>query len=276
MSPDYVVIGHVAKDLTPDGWRLGGTAAYASLTAHVLGLRPGLVTSFADDHALGPLAGFACARTASAHSTTFENLYGADGRVQFLRARAAPLTRAAIPAEWLRAPLIHLAPLAQEFAPELASAFPDSFVGLTPQGWLRQWDEHGRVVNDGWPQALEVLPHVSATVVSIEDLRGDWSLAAQWAAAARVLVVTDGAQGCAAFAKGERARWFPAPRKTQVDPTGAGDIFAAAFFIHLRETQDLRASVRFATELAANSVTRPGLAGVPTAEEAAAARRRVE
>ena len=36
---DYLVIGHVAHDLIPDGWRLGGTAAYSALTAHALGLR---------------------------------------------------------------------------------------------------------------------------------------------------------------------------------------------------------------------------------------------
>ena len=35
---DYLVIGHVAHDLTPDGWRLGGTAAYSALTAQALGM----------------------------------------------------------------------------------------------------------------------------------------------------------------------------------------------------------------------------------------------
>ena len=30
---DYLVIGHVAHDLTPEGPRLGGTAAYSALTA---------------------------------------------------------------------------------------------------------------------------------------------------------------------------------------------------------------------------------------------------
>jgi hypothetical protein len=38
MEPvDYLVIGHVAHDLTPEGWRLGGTAAYSALTARALG-----------------------------------------------------------------------------------------------------------------------------------------------------------------------------------------------------------------------------------------------
>jgi sugar/nucleoside kinase (ribokinase family) len=52
-----------------------------------------------------------------------------------------------------------------------------------------------------------------------------------------------------------------------VDATGAGDIFAAAFFIRLHTTRDPWEAARFATQLAAYSVTRPGLEGVPTQEE---------
>ena len=274
----YLAIGHIAKDLVRDGWRLGGTVSYAALTAHALGYRPGLVTSYADDLDLGPLAGFACTRIASPATTTFENLYGPAprGRTQFLRMRPAPLTPAAIPTAWRRAPLIHLAPLAQVLVPEIACGFEGAFVGLTPQGWLRQRDAKGRVTTHGWPGAFEILPCLNATVLSLDDLRGDWSLAEQWAAAAQVLVVTQGARGCTVFVNGKHARHFPASPKTQVDPTGAGDVFAAAFFIYLYETRDPWVSARFANLIAAISVTRPGLDGVPTPEEVASARMRVE
>ncbi len=43
---DYLVIGHIARDLTPSGPRLGGTVAYSGLTARALGLRVGIVTSW--------------------------------------------------------------------------------------------------------------------------------------------------------------------------------------------------------------------------------------
>ena len=62
-------------------------------------------------------------------------------------------------------------------------------------------------------------------------------------------------------------RQFSAPPQREVDPTGAGDIFAAAFFINLYETDDPWASARFANQVAALSVTRRGLASVPTREE---------
>jgi sugar/nucleoside kinase (ribokinase family) len=62
-------------------------------------------------------------------------------------------------------------------------------------------------------------------------------------------------------------RRFPAQEVTEVDPTGAGDIFAAAFFYRLYTTRDPWEAARFATQLATISVTRPGLRGVPTPEE---------
>ena len=53
----------------------------------------------------------------------------------------------------------------------------------------------------------------------------------------------------------------------EVDPVGAGDIFAAAFFSRLYTTRDPWEAGRFATHLAAFSVTRRGLEGIPTPDE---------
>ena len=36
---DYLIIGHISQDITPSGIQLGGTAAYAALTARACGLR---------------------------------------------------------------------------------------------------------------------------------------------------------------------------------------------------------------------------------------------
>jgi sugar/nucleoside kinase (ribokinase family) len=49
-----------------------------------------------------------------------------------------------------------------------------------------------------------------------------------------------------------------------VDPTGAGDVFAAAFLVRYRETGDPFASALFASCAASLSVEAPGLEGVPT------------
>jgi len=199
---DYLVVGHVAKDLIPGGARLGGTAAYAALTARALGYRPGLATACAEELDLGPLGGLDCARTPSPVSTTFENIYGPAGRTQFIRAQAAPLTGEAIPPGWRAARLVHLAPLAREFGTELAGQFKGAFVGLTPQGWLRQWGADGRVRPRDWPEAAATLPQVTAAVLSLDDIRGRWATAEQWAKVTKVLVVTEGERGCTVFARG--------------------------------------------------------------------------
>lgn len=273
---DYLAIGHVAKDLTPDGHRLGGSVAYASLTARAMGYTPGILTACALDVDLSPLDGLALQRCASPASTTFENLYTANGRLQYLRTRAVPLAPGDVPLEWLRAPIVHIAPLAREIEPEMLTGFGSAFVGLTLQGWLRQWDEAGRVSYADWPDAAETLPNATAAVLSIEDVRGDWELLKRWASLIPVLVVTQAAEGCTVFVRGQDARHIATFRQTEIDPTGAGDIFAAAFFIHYYETRDPWAAARVANHIASISVTRSGLASAPTPDDVGLARLKAE
>jgi sugar/nucleoside kinase (ribokinase family) len=81
-----------------------------------------------------------------------------------------------------------------------------------------------------------------------------------------VLAVTEGAAGARLYWNGDLRR-FPALKVKEVDPTGAGDIFAAAFFWRFLVTHDPWAAARFATHLASYSVARRGLAGIPLKEE---------
>ena len=80
------------------------------------------------------------------------------------------------------------------------------------------------------------------------------------------MAVTEGNNGSRLYWNGD-VRRFPAPLMDDVDPTGAGDIYAAAFFWRLFATRDPWEAARFATLVSAVSVTRPGLEGVPTSEE---------
>ena len=269
-SPSYLVVGHVAKDLTPSGPRLGGTAAYAALTARALGYAPGLVTAADNDLDLAPLGGLDVAMTPSPASTTFENIYGPDGRRQYLRARASVLSIACLPSAWRSAGIVHVGPIAGEVPTDLVEALAaaGSFLGLTPQGWMRRWTGDGEVLPANWTDAPSLLPLASAVVCSIDDIQGDWGMARHWSGATKILVVTQGASGCTVFAQGQPKHHVSAPEVTEVDPTGAGDVFAAAFFIRLQETQSPFTAARFANQVAAASVTRPGLAGVPSAAEA--------
>ncbi len=263
---DYLVIGHVARDLTPKGSILGGTAAYSALTARALGLRVGVVTATGDDLSLGPLNGIPFVSIKSVSSTTYENIYSENGRVQYLRAQASRIDINRIPDTWRSTSIIHLGPIANEVDSVLPDSFSPNLLGLTPQGWMRQWDSNGRVSPCEWTNSESALSQAGAVVISREDVNGDDELIEHMAGQTRILVVTEGAAGAVLYWHGDRRR-FRAPTVREVDATGAGDIFAAAFFIRLLNTRDPWEATRFATLLASHSVERVGLDGIPTSLE---------
>ena len=275
-SPDYLLIGHVTRDLVSAGERPGGTVTYAGLTASAWGLAVAAVTSCAAEQDLHELSGLRLFRIPAAYTTTFENTYQGAAREQILHHVAERLTPAAVPLEWRTARIVHLAPVADEVDLGLMHHFPQSFVGVTPQGWLRVWDASGRVRRRA-PEAqlLDALRAASACIVSVEDVQGDERIIAQLVEHCPITAVTENAQGARVYWNGH-VRNFPAPRVEMRDPTGAGDIFAACFFARLDETHDPWEAARAATLLASASVARVGLAGIPSREDVARSRPVVE
>jgi len=265
---DYLVIGHVTRDLVDGTFTIGGTVSYAARTARALGCRVGAVTSASLDLDLSQvLDGVQVARFPAATTTTFKNIYTSNGRRQVLHGVAETLVPDMVPANW-RSPIVHLGPVARECDPTLVNAFGDAFVGLTPQGWMRRWDQAGRVSCCQWDEAEKLLARADAVVLSKEDVAGDELLVAQYAAQTRLLVVTQGAAGCTVYMDGQSRR-FPAPAVHEVDPTGAGDIFAVAFFVWLQRRGDPWMAARFANCVASSSVARAGLASTPSPDEGA-------
>jgi sugar/nucleoside kinase (ribokinase family) len=232
------MLGTVTRDLVgPGTYEPGGTGPFSAATARALGRCVGLSARFADDVDLSALADVAIVRQPSSVTTTFENRYERGGRVQSLHARAPAITLEGVPEPWLRAPIVHLGPLAQDVDPELALCFPDALLGVTPQGWLRAWDADQRVRACDWSRPEPVLQRADAIVLSIEDAGGDWSRVEGWAAAAKLLVVTDAERGAIVYHRGLR-RLFPPPRVDVRDPIGAGDIFAAVYFVEYSTRRD--------------------------------------
>jgi len=263
---DYLVIGHLSCDLTPQGARLGGTAAYSALTARALGLRVGIVSAWGEEVPLDQLDGIQVRKVATEHSTSFENVYTPEGRIQYLHHAAPDLMPEHIPEVWRHAPIVHIGPIAQEAKGLVEEALSSSLLGLTPQGWLRTWDGDLRVHPCDWPEAADMLSKSGAAVLSLEDVGGNDEQIESMAAACRVLAVTEGPAGARLYWHGDLRR-FRAPKMDEVDATGAGDIFAAAFFWRLYTTRDPWEAARFATHLASFSVMRVGLEGIPTQAE---------
>jgi sugar/nucleoside kinase (ribokinase family) len=288
--PDFLVLGHVAQDLQPDGsYRLGGTVTYAALLAARLGLRVGIVTSGTEHevaalHALLPDAQVACVPAPT--PTIFENRYDAGRRTQYLRARATPLTAADVPPGWRTAPIALLGPIAAELDPSVAACLavpsPPFLVGkgpearfraATPQGWLRAWDDTGRVRPIPWAEADVVLPHLTALICSEEDVAiaaggaSSNDMLASWAARIRYLVVTNGPRGARLWMEGRSPVHVPAFPVPELDPTGAGDTFAAAFLIALWRGAEPLEAVRYAHAAASYIVAAPDTSGIPSEEQ---------
>ena len=277
---DYLILGHVAHDRTPDGPQLGGTVAYTALTVRALGLRVGVVTSARpDDPVLVGLADVDVHLLPAEHSTVFVNTYTPEGRLQRVEGHARVLGLADVPVGWRGAPIVHLGPIARELDASLVpERFPGALVGITPQGYMRAWQDGGRVHPVPWAAASTMLPH-AVTILSDEDLGFDPALEAAYAAQARSLVVTRSYRGATLYTGGQRQD-FPAPQIAElVHPTGAGDVFAGALLASLRRRPaDWAGAMQTAVMVASAFVERCPDPGAPTLEsmQAIVADRRVK
>jgi sugar/nucleoside kinase (ribokinase family) len=256
---DYLVIGHISSDRTPTGSRVGGTVAYAGRTARSLGCRTAMLTSAsaADDYA-GILPGIDVHTVAADVTTVFENIYASGTRRQILHSRAENLFLDHLPAHWRTARIVHFAPIADEIDPRMISQFPEALIGLTPQGWMRGWDRKGNIFARDWEAAPEVSPSATTVILSEEDLPSSQALD-RYRCWCPLLVLTCGNRGCKVFRQDDM-RHVPVAPVQEADPTGAGDIFAAAFLIRLhRNNGDPWDAARFANGIAAATVKAVGL-----------------
>jgi 1D-myo-inositol 3-kinase len=278
--PDFLTLGHVTRDVHQDGsFSLGGTVTFAALTAYHLGLAAGVVTR-ADSQLIPELSlhlpNIELQVQPSPQTTTFANQYRAGFRTQYLHARAESLDESDVPDAWRNAPIVLLGPLAQELSPDFVSLFPrrpGALIAATPQGWLRRWDSDGRVWPTPWMAAERVLPLLDVLILSHDDLlpfadgnRHDAdAILTRWSMHVPLLVATDGRHGATLFRHGQTQR-FPAYPIHEVDPTGAGDVFAAAFLTRLYKHGDPAQAIDFANCTASFSVEQPGIIGIPTTE----------
>ena len=257
-----MAIGVATKDILPEGYTIGGAVTYGALTALRLGLAPAVVTSAALDLDLeSAMEGVRLHVVPSRTTATFENVYDAGSRRQRIVEVADPIAAADIPLEWRSAPLVLLGPLVGELRDDLAQGLRDSVVMASMQGWLRQWDDEGFVTPAAW-DGREVLPYVSAAICSVEDFE-DEGLIDVWKEMVPVLIVTMGKDGARLHYSGAWHLIEPFEAR-EVDPTGAGDVFATAYLVRFRETSDVLESARFASCVASFCVEAEGTKGIPT------------
>ena len=272
MTPvDFVAIGHVTLDQTPRGTRPGGAAYYTAMTAHRLGLRVGLLTSFGPDFPREAVpVDIEVVNVPAERTTTFrigQTRPGPGGRTRELAvlARAADLEADALPEAWRDATLGALAPVTGEVDPGFAAAFPETSLVALPQGWMRQRGKGGILAPQPWEDADLVLPRVQALVVSHEDVEPFEKDAVEWFQQVPVGAVTRGSDGAILFVNGDRYGVEP-DVAVEKDATGAGDVFAAALLVSYNRDGNAWDAAAVAACCAAASVEADGAAGIPDRE----------
>ncbi|MGH2551923.1 MAG: PfkB family carbohydrate kinase, partial [Thermomicrobiales bacterium] len=276
-APDYVVIGHICADLLPDGTAvLGGTALYSALTAASLGWRVGILTrgrygqnvDGINVPSLDPYADkFSMIVQEAERPTVFVNEYQAGRRVQTVPHWGGQIDLRGLPPHWRNAKVIHLGPIAQEIDMKETGGLTPEFLGVTPQGWMREWPRSGgRVKLNHLRIAPKLLSRIDGVIVSEEEISLSRDTVDQ-VGSRRLAVITRGEWGSRVVYAGAHAE-LPGYKIAAKDLTGAGDVFATAFFIKATERSVSAVNAaRFANAVAALSLREIGPNGIPTLDE---------
>jgi sugar/nucleoside kinase (ribokinase family) len=259
---DYVTVGHVTLDLIEDRPRgpiaqPGGGAFYSALQAARLGMRTLILTQGVPEQIermLAPYAEEIDLRVIPArHTTTFATSGSGPTRSQRVLAWAGQIVE---PVE-LNSSILHLAAVARE-TPAAWSGGAE-FVGLTPQGLLRQWQ----------PSQATSLVALNPTALpsrfdaAVIGERERSSCDALFEAARREgapIAVTAGPQPTSVHLPegGPVLQAVVPSTRTARDDLGAGDVFAASFFVSLFEGMPVADSAAFGNAAAAFRVSGAG------------------
>src|SRR5215510_2473291 len=270
-APDFVAVGHVTLDHFGTDVRPGGAALFAAVTAHRLGLSAGILTSHADDFPLDLVPPqIEVVTVDSPNTTVFEHRMDGSHRAMRRPIAARSLTPADVPDDWRDARLVLLAPVLDDVDPAMADVFADATLAAAGQGWLRAADRDGEVRSRRWSPPRTLLGRLQGLFLSDEDVLGQEAQMLEWLQRLPVGVVTAGAAGALLYVNGERYEVRPRPAR-ELDATGAGDVFAAAFLIGYHFDGDPWQAAAVATCAASLSVEGAGWSTVPDRETMTAA-----
>jgi sugar/nucleoside kinase (ribokinase family) len=274
-------VGSAARDITvddPRGWRLGGGVSYGGLTLARLGLRTSVIVG--GDALAADAAELELLREAGAdvhvvrldRSPVFENIETPNGRIQLCLEPGDPIPTSALPDGLRGVPTWLLAPVADELPDAWADQPPDgALVALGWQGILRVLPRGGRTRRRP-PARSPLVSRADIVGVSRHDLAPGTSLArvAGFMKGGATLLATEGVGGGSAITvdgpSASAGRRYPAiPATAEHDPTGAGDVFLAAYLAaRVRPWVGSDADrLAFAAAAASLNVEGLGLLGVP-------------
>jgi 1D-myo-inositol 3-kinase len=243
--PRLLALGHVTLDRrpapTPAGGEdvLGGSVTYGALAVRKLGWEAAILTAVGPEVDLErELPGVAVFARRSAATTRFVNDYDADGvRRQIVTARADDVDLSPLPDAWRAPDVLLLGAVAGELFGVSATALEASCVGAIAQGYVREIAEDGLVGLRAWSAPERDLLGVHVLFLSEHDVTDADARARQLLSCVPIVALTRGWRGLTLFTR-DGVHDVPSLPRPEVDPTGAGDVFAAAFLARYHETGD--------------------------------------
>jgi len=257
-----LVLGAITRDLEPGGASTaGGVVHYAGLAFAALGARTRVVTRCRAEDAEELLAALRDAKVEtralpSRETTTYANDYsGSEDRHELLAA-SDPITPHDVPEAWRRADAVHLGPLhRRDLLPETLSVLRGC-VGIDLQGLARERSLGGTRLAPN-AELKDFLSHVSVAKAAEEEiavlLEGRTLREFQRDLAIGELLVTLGARG-ALLVTQNGVDEIPAVPAARRFPTGAGDVFLAAYLFARAADRGTRDAGRFAARASAAQV----------------------
>jgi 1D-myo-inositol 3-kinase len=247
--PRLLAVGHVTWDRLPGRATsdvLGGSVSYAAQAARKLGWEAAILTSAGGDfRAERELPGIVAFVQQSTVTTRFVNAYGEDGeRQQVVAARAEPVDTGELGDDWRDPDALLLAPVVGEVPSGAALGFSASVVGAVAQGWLRAIDTDGGVEAMAWRDPGAALAGVHVLFLSEHDLPDGAAGAQDLLRYVPIVALTRGWKGVTILTR-DGSTEVPTLPRPEVDPTGAGDVFASAFLVRYHETGDALEAAAF-------------------------------
>ena len=218
---------------------LGGSVTYGALAARKLGWEAAILTSAGPD--------FEPERELPGDPGLRSALVGHDPLRQRVRRRRHPAPGGhgprrgrgprGVAVAWRDPDALLLGPLVGELAGVGATALEAGCVGAIAQGYVRAIDGDGHVSAREWARPERDLLGVHVLFLSEHDLPDADRRAVELLAHVPMIALTRGWRGLTLLTR-QGTHEVPSLPRPEVDPTGAGDVFAAAFLVRYQETGD--------------------------------------
>ena len=266
MNPRLLSVGNFCLDSIDGVYYLGGSVVFNAITSNKLGVNPSILSK-GQINTIQSFKEFCDVdvRVVPGIKDTvflYENFF--EDRIQYLKSFSGSIKSEDIPEELHHTDMVLLCPIAGELEPLIIDNF-SGMVGVVLQGWLRGFQNNGKVFPLIIDNLEELFTKADFVIVSEEDING-LDILCDWINLCDVLIITRGINGVTVFCGNEEYN-IPTINVVENDSIGAGDIFATSYIIRFFETKDPLISARFANIAAALSVRAPRFTSIPSREE---------